>query len=296
MPMPRVRVDGGDDPVRGDPPGDPEHPGRVPFQVLAGHAGQQRRRLRQRRARLLPVQCRRQRPGVAGQHIDQLLPGRRVVVVTRRLSRGRIVIVAGQRGPQLPGQLAVRGVQQPADRRADQRDRVHRGHRVIQRRGIQHPPPAHQPGRSGGLQGHLENPVRLRGSGQPGPHIHQHRVHEPRVIEVQPPGRVLPPRIESEPVHRLPVRTALDPLQHHHHRHDHRRHAAPAPAVEQVSEHLIREQGEALPVQDPVDRARRHPALTESRRAAEQISLPRRHAKRHQPPQEDSCNMTILPK
>jgi hypothetical protein len=34
-------------------------------------------------------------------------------------------------------------------------------------------------------------------------------MHEPRVIEVQPPGRVLPPRIEREPVRRLPVAAAL---------------------------------------------------------------------------------------
>ena len=83
--MPRVRVDGGDDPVRGDPPGYPEHPGRVLLQVLAGHAGQQRRCLRQRRAQLLPVQCSQQRPGVAGQRIDQFLSRRRVVVITRQL-------------------------------------------------------------------------------------------------------------------------------------------------------------------------------------------------------------------
>ena len=34
-------------------------------------------------------------------------------------------------------------------------------------------------------------------------------MHETRVIEVQPPGRVLPPRVESEPVRRLPVAAAL---------------------------------------------------------------------------------------
>ena len=78
MPMPRGRVDGGDDPVRGDPAGDPEHPGRVLLQVLAGHRGQQFRCLRHPRPQLLPVQRREQRPGVAGQRIDQFLPGRRV--------------------------------------------------------------------------------------------------------------------------------------------------------------------------------------------------------------------------
>ena len=51
-----LRVNGGDDPVRGDPARYPEHPGRVLLQVLAGHGGQQRRGLRQRRAQLPPVQ------------------------------------------------------------------------------------------------------------------------------------------------------------------------------------------------------------------------------------------------
>jgi len=49
-------------------------------------------------------------------------------------------------------------------------------------------------------------------------------MHEPGTIEAQPPGRILPPDVEREPVRRLPVRAPLDPLQHHHHRHDHRRH------------------------------------------------------------------------
>ena len=133
---------------------------------------------------------------------------------------------------------------------------------------------------------HLEDPVRPRRPGQPGAHIHQHRMHEPRIAEVQPPGRVLPPGIEREPVHRLPVRAALDSLQHHHHRHDHRRHRPPPGVVKQVGEHLIREQPEALPVQDPVDRVRRHPPLAVRGRRGKQVSLPWRHAQRHQPPRE----------
>src|SRR5258706_421243 len=78
MPVPGLRVEGGDDPARGDPAGDPEHPGRVLLQILAGHASQQRRSLRQRLAQLLPVQGRHPRPGLAGQRIDQFPPGRRV--------------------------------------------------------------------------------------------------------------------------------------------------------------------------------------------------------------------------
>ena len=78
----------------------------------------------------------------------------------------------------------------------------------------QHPPPAHHAGLARRYQGDLEDPVRPRRPGQPGPHIiHQHRMHEPRIAEVQPPGRTPPPRIEREPVHRLPVTAPPDPLQ-----------------------------------------------------------------------------------
>src|ERR1022692_2266085 len=50
--------------------------------------------------------------------------------------------------------------------------------------------------------------------------------------------------------------------------------------------HLIREQAEALPVQDPVNRLRRHPPVTVSNRRTEQVSLPWRPAQRHQPLRE----------
>lgn len=57
-----------------------------------------------------------------------------------------------------------------------------------------------------------------------------------RAVEVQPARRILPAGIETEPVHRLPIRQSLQPLQHHHHRHDHRRHTAPTHIGEQIGE------------------------------------------------------------
>jgi hypothetical protein len=65
-------------------------------------------------------------------------------------------------------------------------------------------------------------------------------MHEPRIVEVQAPGRVLPARIKREPVDRLTIRAALDALQRHHDRHDHRRHRPPARIAEQISEQLVR--------------------------------------------------------
>jgi hypothetical protein len=68
-------------------PGDAEHPVAALIQVLAGHRGQQLRGLRQHRPQLLAVERGQHRPGIPGQRIHQRLPGRRVIVVTRRLTR-----------------------------------------------------------------------------------------------------------------------------------------------------------------------------------------------------------------
>ena len=107
-------------------------------------------------------------------------------------------------------------------------------------------------------------------------------MHERRIVTRQATRRVLPPpRVEREPVDRLTIRAAREPLQHHHHRHDHRRHTVTPRLGEQVSEHLIREQPEALAMQQPVDRVRRHPALAEAGRRREHIRLRGSQSKAH---------------
>ena len=140
---------------------------------------------------------------------------------------------------------------------------------------------AAMPTSTGRLQRDLKDPVRPLRAGQPSAHVHQHGMHETRIIEVQATGGVFPARVEREALHRLPIRKPLDALQHHHHRHDHRRHAAPAHIGEQIGEHLIREQVEALPVQHAVNRVRRDPALAEVHRRAPQIRLLRRQTQTH---------------
>jgi len=67
-----------------------------------------------------------------------------------------------------------------------------------------------------------------------------------------------PAGVEAVPLHRLPVRQTLQPLQHHHRRHHRRRHRPAAPLSEQVSEHLIREQPIPLPVHHREHRVHRH--------------------------------------
>ena len=279
--MARVRVHRGDHPILGHPPRDAKHPLGVTVQILADHGGQQPRRLIDLGVERPPIQRIHQRHRVAGQRIHQHLPRGAVVVVTHRLARRHVVVITGQQRPQLGVQTRADHRQQSPDRRADQRDRVHGGHRVIQRGRVQHPPPAHQPGGLGHLQGDLKDPVRPTRAGQPGPHVHQHGVHKPRIVEIQTPRRVLPARVEREPLHRLPIRQALEPLQHHHHRHDHRRHRTAPHIGEQIGEHLIREQVEALPMQHTINRVRPHPALTEIHRRPQQIRLNRRTSQRH---------------
>ncbi len=88
-------------------------------------------------------------------------------------------------------------------------------------------------------------------------HISTSTVCTARVVEVQAGARVFPAQVIGEPVDRLAVRAALQPLQHQHDRHDHRRHR-PANIHRQASEHLIRERLKALTVQQLIDRVR-HP-------------------------------------
>jgi hypothetical protein len=202
--MPGVGVHGGDHPILGHPPRDPERSIGAGLQVLAQHRGQQRR-LCHRVGELAAIQQREHREPVPGPGVDQLLAGRPVVPVDLRLAGRDVAIPARQHRPQLNGQLALGDGEQPPQRRADQGDGVHRGHRVIERGRVQHPPP-HQPGRVRSLPPHPKDPVRALRAAQPRTHVHQHRMREPCPTRTVPadPRRVTPPHIEGVPVDRLP--------------------------------------------------------------------------------------------
>ncbi len=86
------------------------------------------------------------------------------------------------------------------------------------------------------------------------------------------PGHV--PGVEGIPVDRLPVRQALQALQHHHRGHHARRDTAPTPVAEQIREHLIREQPVPFPVQQRIHRRLRDRLLTEPVQIIKQIALP----------------------
>ena len=287
VPMPGLRVDGRDHPVRGHLAGNAQHPVRAGLQVLPQHRGQQPHGLRHRVGQLLAVQGGQHRVPVPGAGVDQRVPGCLVVPVDDRLAGTGVVVTAGQQGPKPPGQVHVDHAQQATHRRADQRDRVHRGHRVVQRGGVQHPTPAHQSRLLRRVQRHSEDPIRVIRATQPLPHVDQHGVREPdpvrRTVPTTDPGRVAPPYVEGEPLHRLPVRQAFQALQHHHRGHHRRRHRPAAIAREQVREQPIREQCLPLRVQERVDRRRRQHRVTQLGHRIQQVQLLTSNTQRHAP-------------
>jgi hypothetical protein len=94
--MAGLRIDGGDDPVLGDPAGDPPGPGPLArLDVLAGHQRQQRHRLGLLSAQLQVSHRVEHGQRVVDQPRHQRLGGRRIIPGTHRLARP-VVVVRGQ--------------------------------------------------------------------------------------------------------------------------------------------------------------------------------------------------------
>jgi len=215
-----------------------------------------------------------------------LLPSGLVVPVDLRLAQRQVVIAAGQDRPQLSLQTGVGDLQQGPDRRSDQRDRVHRGDRVVERRGVQDPLHPNQARLRCRVQHHPEQPARISRRCQPGPHVDQHGVGEAdpavTVIATDAAG-VTPPVVEAVPLDGFAVAQALQPLQDHHHRDHRRRNAAPTPVTEQIGEHLIREQPVTLAMEHRIHRRFREQLPADPAHLIEQITLTFRLAQRHDP-------------
>ena len=214
---------------------------------MAGHQPQQLGGRRQRSVQLVAVQRVKRGLGVAHQRIHQRFTGFRVVPVARRFAQGGVVVVAGQRRAHRARQLRVGlvgGGEHFADRRAQRDHRVLGGHRIKQRRGINHPAaPPQQPRRPRGGVDILEQPPRpIRGT-QPVAHPDQHRGVK-RSRPHRQPGGGFPAQVKCQPVTGLPIRESLVGLQQHHRGHHPRRHrrASQRRAFEQVGEVLIAEQ------------------------------------------------------
>jgi hypothetical protein len=223
--------------------------------------------------------------GVADQRVHQRLPGGPVGPVTSRLARRGIVVLALQQLADLRGQQWRAGAQQPPDATPQHRDRVLGGDRVLQGRRVQDPLDPDQPHLTGKFAGDPEDPVRVLGAAQPSAQVDQHRVGEAgRLLTrdgIGHPGRIPPADVEGEPVGRLPIRQALQALQHHDHGQDRRRHRPAPSGLEEVGEQLGREQPPPLPGQEPVHRSLGQGRLTPASTNGRQLRAAQLAAKGH---------------
>jgi hypothetical protein len=193
---------------------------------LAGDQRQQRDRLSLLGLQLQVGDHRQQRQRVVDQPRHQRLLGVGVVPGAHWLAW--TVVVVG-------GQLDLTGHSHqpadPADRRDQLGDGVLGGDRTGQDGGVQHPPAAsgEHPGLLHDLTDRLEDPPGPRRRADAVAPVHQHRGMQPHVVQPQPAGD-LPGDIAPQRADRLPVRQALQGLQHHH-RGDHLGRHRPMPTT-----------------------------------------------------------------
>ena len=105
--MPGIRIDGRDHPILRDLSRDPEHTIRVRVEVLPHDRRQHRRGLLNTSLELPPIQSDENRVGVFGERVDQRLARSGILVITDRLPRGRVLVIAQQHGTQLRLELPV---------------------------------------------------------------------------------------------------------------------------------------------------------------------------------------------
>jgi hypothetical protein len=226
--------------------------------------------------------------GVADQGVHQRLPSLAIGPVTSRLAGRGVVVVALQQRADLSGQPWRAGPQQPSNGAPQHGHGVLGGDRILQGCRVQHSAHPDQPQLAGQLAGHSEDPVRVLGAAQPGAEVHQHGVGEAgRLLASHGIGHssgVPPAHVEGEAVGRLPIRQALQPLQHHHHGQDRRRHRPTPGELEEVGEQLGREQPGPLPGQEPVDRPLRQGRLTPASTGGRQVRAAQLAAESHSSP------------
>ena len=200
----------------------------------------------------------------------------------------------------LPLKDLVGDPQQCPDRRPNQRDRVHRGDRVIQRRRVQDPLHPDQPRLRRRVQHHPEQSAWILRGLHTGSHIDQYGVREAdpavTVIATNTAG-VAPTIVEAVPLNRLPVAQALQSLQHHHRRDHRRRHTPTPPITEQVREQVIRKQTVTLTSKDREHRRLRQHLLTKTVHVIQKITLTFRLTQRHEPPPREKTytDIDIIP-
>jgi hypothetical protein len=281
VPVPRFWIDRGDHPIGRNATGNPKAPVVRQLQILSDDRGEQRRRVLHVGRKRAPFEMDQHGICIACQRLHQRFARRRIVPIAHRFARARVVVVALQNAAQRRHKRLLGHPKDAANRRANHRHRVLRGHRIVKRRRVEHAPTPHEPRGPGHVENRGEDPIRILRGAQPRPHVDQHRMDKPRVVEIQPARCVLPAHVERKPVHRLAVREPLQALKHHHDRDDARRHRAAPDVPEEIGEAVVREEPMALAVEQAVDRRRRELALAVLRRRLPDVSLLRGATERH---------------
>jgi hypothetical protein len=285
-----IRINGGDDPIRGDLAGDlagdppaPIGPIRTlstlsRLHILACHQRQQRQQ--RHRSLLLLIQLgalqrRDQRGRVVDQRRHQRILGGRVVPVDLRLARGGVVVAAAHRCDL--GGRAGHLPPDPADRGDQLGDGVLGGDRIGQDRGVHRPPPptSKHPGLLHHPPDRLVDPLRPRGAGQPLPPVGQRGRMKPPIVQGHPsgdlPAQITAGRLGS--LGSLGIRQVIQALQGQNGGRDRRgqRRAAPTRG-EQVRELLVGEHLAAMGRQKPEHAPLRH-QMPHQRLSIEQLPV-----------------------
>src|SRR5258708_33901490 len=103
------------------------------------------------------------RVAVECERIDERLAGLRIVPIARRLAGLGVVVVALEATAHLLFKLAWSDSEQANKGRANERDRVLRRHRVVERGRIQNALATDEPGLARRTDHHLEDPIRPLG-------------------------------------------------------------------------------------------------------------------------------------
>ena len=251
---------------------------------MADHGGEQSGGLAQGGAELFALEDHEAGVGVLGPTVDEGVTGGGVVPVDLGLGRAGVVVPARHGLAHVGCQFVVGHLEQAPDGRADERDGVHGGHRVIERGRVEDALASDEPGLFGGVTGDVEDPVGMFGAPQALAHVDEDGVGEARPslgVVAADAGRVAPAVVEAVALDRLAVREAFKALEHHDHGDDRGRHRASALVVEEIAEGLVGEEPIALAVQEGIDRVRFERLVAEPGHVVEQVALLVRHTERH---------------
>ena len=254
-------------------------------QVLAGHQGQQVRRRAGGAGQCLRVEDRQCGQGIMNQLVDQRLPGGFVVPVTGRFARRGVIVVAASASRTCSASGASVLASTINSLRIAARSWVTVSWvATASYTGVESSTrarPLSAPDLLGHHPGVFEHAPLPTTGPQPVALTHQSRRMERLIAQVHT-GRRLPAQIHLQAVARLPIRQALEGLQHHHRGHHPGRDGRPTPhrVGVQVGEIAVGKDAMALIGQQPVNRPLRQP-LTQHLAGILETGLSHRLTKSH---------------